>query len=89
MGSMRPWLLVFLLGCGAEGVDALGCVQAFDDADVCFDLAPADTCDGTSLHASCEDGGFSVPVESCSVRIAGTDGGFLEPGLCPAGEPGS
>jgi len=88
MGLVRASLAFFLAGCGAESV-SVGCLLPFDDQPVCFDQDLSATCDGQALPSSCTDAGYTVAVESCEVRIAGTEGGFIEPGLCPRAVPGS
>ncbi len=76
------WLLLPLCGCTlGEGALPGACIEAFDAQQVCFDGAPS--CEGEAVDEGCADAGYTVPVEACDALIAGTEGGFVEPGLCP------
>lgn len=83
---MRTWRralwLVPLMACSLTEPLAEGaCVESHGASHVCFDgLVP---CGGTALDSACEDHGYTVPVEACDALIAGTEGGYVEPGLCP------
>jgi hypothetical protein len=77
------WMLT-LAGCTLPVEPLPGaCIEAYDAQQVCFD--GTDGCQGDALDGSCADAGYTVAVEDCDALIAGTEGGYVEPGLCPEG----
>lgn len=76
------WLVPVAACTLGEPVSEGACVEAHGATQVCYDgLVP---CGGATLDGSCEAGGYTVAVEACDALIAGTEGGFVEPGLCPS-----
>jgi len=87
MGRWRTGLVATLFfACGACGDEELvdgACVVPFSDQPVCFDRTLDEPCDGRELDDGCIPSGYTVAVDDCAVHVAGTEGGYVEPGMCP------